>query len=481
MRFELRYPHSFRRLLALGLSLVALPLVIGLVSDAVSLRRIAAKSERAVYQASRLTQASRVLLENVAAQERTMRQFLVLGDPALREAYGELHLRFKDTASQFAANSLDDGQSRELAALVDQEEDLFADLGAASLPPSAKAARELREDVARRFVALSDSARVIAAHNASAIDSEIEQLREIAEDSERMMLWQLLALLPVAIFLVLGFTRLLAGPIAQLAAGIGGLRSGRLDRNIEVGGPSDLNELGEGLNRLRLRLINLEEQKSRFLHHVSHELKTPLTALHEGSSLLADRSAGPLTPAQSEIVKILTDNSQRLRALIESLLSHSAAEFAQTALRRQVFPLRELVASVVEAQRLAWRARELTVDVDVPEIALNADRERVRTVLDNLLSNAVKFSPERGRIGIAARVDGGQAVIEVGDDGPGIPDEDRERIFDPFYQGRTPAAGPVKSSGLGLSIAMEHVLAHGGRLALLPGSGARFEVRLPLQ
>lgn len=481
MKLELRYPRSFRKLLALGLILVALPLSLGLIGSALSIRSISDKSVQAVYQASRATQASRTLAENLIAQERAVRQFQVLDDPGLWDAYLVLHRRFGETTEQFASLALAEEQRRELADIVAREASLHAELSQPRTVRPATEVRGRREAIAGQFADLSTAAQAMSAHNSAAIEREVEELRSLAANAERVMQIQLLALLPVAAFLVVGFTRLLAGPIAQLESAIGGLRAGRYERRIEVGGPTDLQAVGEKLDRLRLRLVQLEEQKSRFLRHISHELKTPLTALREGSDLLAEETAGPLTAQQREIVAILIDNSLRLRALIEDLLSYSAADFEQAALRLQVFPLRELAEAVVESQRLAWQARELRIELTVDDLVLNADRERIRTVIDNLLSNAIKYSPPRGTITIRACRADGEALIEVADQGPGIAEADRAHVFDPFYQGRIPAAGAVKGSGLGLSIAQEHVLAHGGRLQALPGPGARFELRLPLQ
>lgn len=479
MRSRPLYPRSFRRLLAVGFALVVLPLAVGLVGDAISIRKLANKSREAVYAALRTTQASRALLENIDAQERVVRQYAVLRDQRLFDAYQSLHAGFGELLVRFDELSVTAEQRQQLAVIAAGEDRLHRMLAATPGPAGRGAA--LQESIAAQYLALAGAAQELLKHNNKVIDDEVESLQGLAEGAERTMAVQLLALLPAAALLVFGFTRVLAGPVAQLQAGIGGLAAGRFDRRIEVDGPIDLQSLGTQLDRLRLRLMQLEERKSRFLRRVSHELKTPLTALREGSDLLADGTAGPLTGQQKEIVAILTDNSLRLRKLIEDLLAYNAADFEQSVLRRQVFPLRELVDAVVESQRLAFTARALNVEVDGGQFALDADRERIRTVLDNLLSNAIKYSPPAGTIRIRARCEDSDAVIEVADEGPGIAEEDRDRVFDPFYQGRIPGAGPVKSSGLGLSIAQEHVLAHGGRLLLLPGPGARFQVRLPLQ
>jgi two-component system sensor histidine kinase GlrK len=113
---------------------------------------------------------------------------------------------------------------------------------------------------------------------------------------------------------------------------------------------------------------------------------------------------------------------------------------------------------------------------------LAADPEKLRVVLDNLVSNAVKFSPERERVRIVARLDGEALELDVIDQGQGIPPAERARIFDPFYQGAQVGAGPVRGTGIGLSVVKEYVFAHGGSVEVLDSRrGAHFRVRLPLE
>lgn len=469
MQFKLRYPRSFVKLLSIGFALVVLPLLIGLVGNAVSIRRLAAQSQQTVYQAVQVTQASRSLREKLSSLERAARQYLVLKDPAMRETYQRLHGGFLETGQRLATLPLTDVQRLELERLLGAEQAVFTAVDAGS-----------QGDAVAGFDALAELAQTLLKHSSEGIEREVESLRALAGDAEGVVYGQLLALLPVAVFLVLGFSYLLARPIRELGQGIRGLGEGRFERKIAVSGPEDLEQLGRQLDWLRLRLIQLEEQKSRFLRHVSHELKTPLTALREGSDLLAEQVAGPLTAQQEEIVRILRENSFHLRRLIEDLLSYSAAEFQQSSLKLQTLDPRDLAAHVAAKHGLALAARNLALRTDIGDFALVADGERLRVVLDNLLSNAIKFSPPGATIALTWKTEDGHVVLEVADQGPGVAAEDRERIFDPFYQGRALGESAVKGSGLGLSIAREHVLAHGGRIELMPGPGARFRVVLPL-
>lgn len=481
MQGEFRYPSSFRRLLSAGLVLVALPLILALVGSVFSIRKLSEQGIHAVYQAQLATQASRQLAENLDAQERAARQYLVLGDSALWQAYDELHAHFAQVAGQFEQAIPSDVQYQQLQGMMAAEDHLYQLIKTRHSEGTGANDRRWREAVVDRFAGLAEASRALVAQNSLTIEHEIDALREQSILAERTAIVVLVTLLPTMILLIVSFTRLLARPITQIEAAIEGLRESRLERPIAVDGPLDLKNVGTELDRLRLRLIELEEQKSRFLRHISHELKTPLTVLREGTDLLSEGAAGTLQPAQAEIVGILRENSLRLRTRIEDLLNYSAAEFEQSALQRQYFPLRELVEAVVDCQRLAAQARALTIELQIGDLVINADRERLRAVLDNLLSNAIKYSPDGGTITMTARSEDRQVVIEVADQGEGISDHDRPHVFAPFYQGRRPVAGTVKGSGLGLSIARDHVLAHGGSLSLIDGPGARFVVRLPLQ
>jgi len=215
---------------------------------------------------------------------------------------------------------------------------------------------------------------------------------------------------------------------------------------------------------------------------VSHELKTPLTALREGAELLSEEAVGKLKPEQREIAEILRHNSVELQKLIEDLLSFGAGQFRKVTADLAPVDVREVIERVTDDQRLAIKARSLTLDIDAADVMIPADSEKLRVVIDNLLSNAVKFSPPGGLIRLYARLDGDAVEFDVMDQGPGIPPEERIRIFDPFYQGRHHGAGPVSGTGIGLSVVKEYVFAHGGSVEVMDTQhGAHLRVRLPLE
>lgn len=474
---RLSYPRSFFKLLSIGFAVVALPLVLVLVGNALSIHHLAERGQHAVFSAAKLTQASRALVETLNSLERAARQYAVLGDSDLRDALREQHRRFGELAGQLDALAAAREQREALAAIAAEEAAIFEALDAHAPGGPFAAGDELA-----RFAPLAEAAQKMLDSNSNAVQAAAESLQQVATDASGLVYGQLAVLVPVTILVVGGFTYLLGRPITQIDQAIRALGEGRFAERIEVAGPADLEQLGHRLDWLRLRLVQLEEQKNRFLRHASHELKTPLTALREGSDLLNEEAAGPLTPAQKEIARILSDNSRRLAGLIDDLLRHSAAEFQQAPLHLTPCRPAEIVAAVAATQSLAFAAKRLRLDVHIDNFVLDADIERLRVIVDNLLSNAVKYSPDGASVRVDARRDGDRAIIEVTDAGPGISPGDREHVFEPFYQGRIAAASAVKGSGLGLSIVRDHALAHGGRVELddNAGGGARFRVILPL-
>src|ERR1044071_4891259 len=174
-----------------------------------------------------------------------------------------------------------------------------------------------------------------------------------AEKSRNNVFWLVMALIPTAIFLIAAFTFVISRPINQVSRSIRRLGGGECAKPIRIEGPQDMVRLGEQLDWLRDRLITLEAQKTRFLQHMSHELKTPLTALREGSDLLSSGVVGNLNAEQREIARILKENSIELRKLIEALLNYSAVHAQTQYLDAKIVPLKDLVLRVINDRKLA--------------------------------------------------------------------------------------------------------------------------------
>jgi two-component system sensor histidine kinase GlrK len=471
------YPRSFLGLLLAGFTLVILPLVGALAYSAWNTERLAGKSRTAVFNASQAARASRSLVDRIAAIERVAQQMALLNDAGLADDYARVHRSFKQLADEIAQLPLDEAQSLALNTTIDHEQRLY-DLLTKGARPKLDA-----QAVGSLIDALIDSARDVLAINNRVVDREVERLRVSAEHVQRNIILLLIFSTAVALAIALALTRYIARPIIEIDGAIRQLGGADFSQPIAVRGPEDLRYLGRRLDWLRRRLDEFETQKNRFLRHVSHELKTPLTALREGAELLNDQVAGPLAPPQRQVVGIMRDNSVKLQRLIEELLDYQRALHAAASLEVKPVMLDNLVQEAVQAHELAAQAKDLRLVIEAQSAMVEADPEKLRSIIDNLVSNAVKFTPSGGVITVTARAVSGEAIIEVQDTGPGVPPEEHESIFNLFFRGRTKADGSpvrVKGSGLGLAIARELVEAHGGQIAVVAGgNGGHFRVTLP--
>ncbi len=470
------YPRSFLRLLLVAFAAIALPLILAFINAAVYVDRLADQSQTAVAKAAQAARGSRLVMEQVTALERVVRQYLVLGDAELLKDYDRLRADFKSTTSELSLLPLDEEQLRALNLTIDKEQSLFALLGKRLNKAADKSA------LIEGYVALADLARGVQDLSNGLIDREIERLRGTGERAQRILWWQFFATIPIGLLIAVAVTVLVARPIRELDQAIRKLGAGEFGSGISVGGPADLRYLGDRLDWLRQRLVELEQQKQVFLRQVSHELKTPLTSLREGSELLFEESPGPLSERQREIVAILRKKSIELQSLIEELLSYHRAQESVGRLEFTQVRMDRIVGEAAENHRLAAQARGIRFDIRFEPLALRADAEKLRTVADNLVSNAVKHSPNGGIISLAGRREGNNVIFEVSDTGPGIPAAEREKIFDWFYRGERADRGRVRGSGLGLAIAKELVTAHRGRIELVEdgAGGAHFRVSIPL-
>jgi len=469
------YPRSFLGLLLLAFLLVAAPLIIAFYNAAVYVEQLAGQSQTAVSQAAQASRGSRLLVEQTTALERVVRQYVILDDEDLLQDYARLRANFKTNTSELSLQPLDEVQLRELNSTIDMEQALYDQL---SRKP---ASRQEKTALVGGYMVLSDSARNVLNTSNALIDREVDSMRKTGERAQRILWLQLAATIPLGVLLAIGVTLFIARPIRQLDLAIRRLGAGEFEGAIRVVGPADLKYLGSRLDWLRQRLIELEQQKRLFLRHISHELKTPLTALREGSELLVEGTAGPLSPGQHEIVEILRQKSLQLQRLIEDLLNYHRVQESVGRLDLKTVQFDQVVEQVIEDHRLTAQARRIRTDLHLDSLTLQADEEKLRAVVANLVSNAIKYSPDEGMISLALRRQGDEAVLDIGDAGPGVPIEDRERIFDWFYQGEDAPRGRLRGSGLGLAIAREFVLAHGGRIEVLEGSGpgAHFRVTIP--
>jgi len=466
------YPRSFLGLCLASFMLVAAPLIAALAYSAWHSERLAEQSRHAVFNASQAARASRTLVNRISSLER----LAMLNAPGLDPDLGRVHASFVLVAQELLQLPLEEDQLGALKKTMAQEQSLYDLLTAPRSGPRGAA----RSAVAALAADLAENASEVLAISTRVADREVLRLRAEAESVQRQLVLLVIFSTAVALALALALTRFIARPIAELDAAIRQLGGADFAQPISVRGPEDLKTLGERLDWLRRRLVELEDEKNRFLRHLSHELKTPLTALREGAELLHDEVGGPLSGSQRRVVAIMKDNSIKLQRLIEELLDYQRALHAAAALAPRRLALDALVREVARSHELAAQAKGQRLDLELERVQVNADPDKLRSVFDNLIGNAVKFTPAGGNVSVLARSSGDEAVIDVIDSGPGVPAEERDSIFDSFFRGRAKSSARVEGSGLGLAIAREFVEAHGGKISLLAEErGAHFRVALP--
>lgn len=477
---RLRYPTSFLSLLLIGFAIVVLPLIAGLVSNAFSIERLFEQSQKAVYNATLATQSARQLSATSLVLERMARLYAVSGDREQLNGYLRARDGWLAQLQQLEALPLGTNMLNTATAIRQLEEPAHRALS--TLPAS----DDLQRRMEREFGVIAEQAQSLNALADQTVEAEVEKLRASATKSKNQVFWQMLAMVPSALLLIAGFTYLLARPIRDLDAAIHHLGEGKLAKRIRVRGPKDIQRLGRQLDWLRQRLIELEDEKTRFFQHVSHELKTPLTALREGSDLLAEEVLGGLNAEQREVARILKQNSQSLERLIQDLLTYSQAQSTRRLKEAGVLELEplqmlDLIDEVLDTHKIALVTKLLGVSRQYEKTSVLGDAKKLRVVIDNLVSNAIKYSPAGGTITVRLVKQGDNAVIEVLDTGPGIAEKDLERVFDPFFRTEATIKSGTRGSGLGLAIVRDYVELHNGTVTAVLSVGTRIRVILPRQ
>jgi len=461
-----------------GLALIAVPLLAAVLTAVLQIRDLSDTGQKIVIEGVTGARASQALFGQIASLERTARLHRVLKDPKFLELYRTQDQRLSTLREQL--HTLASGGARstleELGKL--QETTRKTVMG----NPAASGTAD-SPDLSASFAQMSELVEKVAQQSNEQVDEEVAALQERTLQARQRLLWQAALLLPLAIVAVFVLTVGVGRPLRQLDRAISELGEGTFTNPIGVSGPHDLERLGGQLEWLRQRLLDLAHERNRFLRHMSHELKTPLANIREGTELLMDGAVGELDSNQREVAAILRENGIKLQRMIENLLSFSAWQTSSVGLEATEFRLRPLVKQVLENQQLTLLSQRVRLDVRVDDLTMVADRGKIRLILENLVSNAVKYSPKGGTIHLQARAAGAQLVLDVADSGPGIPLEDRAHVFEAFYTGRAARGTAVKGTGIGLSVVLEFVAAHGGTVQIIDGQypGAHFRITMPLR
>jgi len=361
--------------------------------------------------------------------------------------------------------------------------------------------QDFEQDIARSYqVETVAQVRLARGQNPAlarkAITFQRDRRRELRDDIDAdtrdtalLVAAGLIAGLTGAVLLFSGLISSMRRPLEELVDAARRLAEGDLDARVKVGGLSETATLGAAFNEMAAELQReagrrdqLDRMKDEFVLTASHELRSPLTSVQGFAEvLMLERER--LSPKQAETVEIILDNTRHLVRLLNDLLDLARSNAGRLAIKPAPTEVGPLVEDAVRSMRAqtegGGQSIEASVEPGLPRVSV--ERDRIRQVLVNLLTNAHEYCPPGASIRATAAQIGDEVEIAVTDDGPGIPAEQLEHIFDRFTRGDAGLTQRVGGTGLGLAISKSLVELHGGTIGVesTPGEGATFRVRLP--
>jgi len=361
--------------------------------------------------------------------------------------------------------------------------------------------QDFEHDIARSYqVEMTAQVRLAQGQRPAASRATIASQRERRQtlrdeidadtrDTALLVAAGLIAGLTGAVLLFSGLIASMRRPLEELVDAARALAEGDLDARVKVGGLSETATLGAAFNEMAAELQReagrrdqLDRMKDEFVLTASHELRSPLTSV-QGFAELLMLERERLGPKQAETVEIILDNTRHLVRLLNDLLDLARSNAGRLAIRPEPTEIGPLIEDAVRTMRAQTEVTDQSLQVVVanglPRVDVEPDR--IRQVLVNLLTNAHEYCPPGASIRAEARRKGDEVEITVTDDGPGIPPEQIEHIFDRFTRGDAGLTQRVGGTGLGLAIAKSLVELHGGTIGVEStlGEGATFRVRLP--
>jgi signal transduction histidine kinase len=359
------------------------------------------------------------------------------------------------------------------------------------------------EDQIARSYQLEMAARVRLARGASgkparaAVTAQADRRQELRDqissdtrDTALLVAAGLIAGLTGALLLFSGLIASMRRPLEELVDASERLAGGDRGARVEVGGLSEtatlgaaFNEMADELEREASQRDQLDRLKDEFVLTASHELRSPLTSV-QGFAELLMLERDSLSPKQVDTVEIILDNCRHLVRLLNDLLDLARSDAGRLAITPKPTELTPLIDDAVRTMhgQTDGASQTLTQRIEPGIPHVNVEPDRIRQILVNLLTNAHEYSPPGATIEVTARVVGADVEIAVTDNGPGIPENQLEHIFERFVRGDAGLTQRVGGTGLGLAISKSLVELHGGTIAVesTVGTGSTFSFRLPV-
>ncbi len=428
-----------------------------------------------------LFDSEKKLVDSIFSQRRFEQKYILTGDPLLYDQFLAAKTDFEKTLAEIQAIPLSLSQAASLK-IISESLRRYHSLVAAE-------GKELQEN-------RSYDGNWYKAQKEKAADAILEEVKKLDEFSRKAFYNKSLIVsdagalarrvavlsftITVLLVILLSFfvTRSIANPLLKLVKKTRDIQTGLFDSDLDVSAPPEIRELTEAFNLMCNRLREIDRIKTDFFAMISHELRTPITTIKEGASLLMEGACGSTTEKQNRLLTIIAAESNRLTTLVNSILDLSRMEAGMREYNfehRSIGPLLEQVINEISPYAEAKGIHlENSISADISSCRMDPDS--ILDALRNLIGNAVKFTPDKGRILIKADPLQGGVRVSISDSGPGIPAEKLTAIFEKYE-----SSDKKKGTGLGLAIVKHIVTAHGGKVWAEndPQQGSTFIFVLP--
>ncbi|WP_428242614.1 sensor histidine kinase [Gynuella sp.] len=467
IRFQ---PSSLRQLILIGFFVSLIPLAVLLWQSTKVLRQISRSSIAYSQQSSDLVRNAETMDDLLIDIERAIKQFTIVKTDALAELANAHLKKYQDLQQRLCAVSPLDltafcsTQQQQIGMLTSN----FTAMDIKQLDPIFNQTRQQQQRLMTSVW--------------SYLDQSIEQQREYVEQQQRRMNILLVSLVLATFALIVLMSGRLAAPVKLLEEKIkliGAGENAHHDKSEKFVGPEEFQLIYERLNWLSARLEQLESLRQAFLRHAAHELKTPLSSIKEGCSILSEQLAGPLTQQQIEVIKLLDEGVDRLRHLTDQLLDYNYL-LQQTAPTLVSLNPNDLIQECLSIYDLAFRKRQQQVTVECDLSDIYSDHKLFTRILDNLLSNAQAYGEQNGKVLIRLSRQNREAILIVANTGERVPADQGPLLFKPFHRGGAVRQDAIKGTGLGLSIVHDCARLLGGKAELLESEQYQFGVIISL-
>ena len=429
------------------------------------------------------------LTDTVLSQIRYERKFVVTKDPAFYSQFVRLKSDFDHDAEQalgLAGSSQVRRSLNSAKASYQYYQSLF-DEEARYLQSGTRYPQQwYKEEKERIANELIDELEKVKLYSQDHTDQEIERFYEAGTRARKIAMAMAGGFLVFSLALSFLIQRSITRPIALMKKKTREIAKGNFGDDLHLSSPPEVAELAQALNFMCDKLKQLDKMKSDFFSSMSHELRNPLSTIKMGIQLLPEKTEGTFTEKQKKLLTILSEETNRVLELVNSLLDLSKMEAGMMTYRLEKKELSPLIDQAIKEMQPLAEAKKINLSRKTMDAlpVLEMDSERILQALRNLIGNAVKFTPAGGQVTLSARTMNGGArgiTVSVTDTGPGIPEENLKSIFDKYRQVTPNGSHPVKGTGLGLALVKEIITSHGGRVwaESKPGQGSTFIFVLP--